>query len=285
MPHRRRAGLVPSHHLHGRPADDRRPAQVVALDRRGEPVGRDHRPLGGRQPVPVRRPPPEPALDDAVARQLLRPDRPRAHDLPDHGPEERERDVPRAHAARRGRPGGRAVGRDAASEVPRADGDLARERRGRARYGQLAEPRPGRPRRRRRRRRPGDGQGRDGLGPRSRLQGRAAPDADAAVDGGRAARTVVARACVHDRDADRSRGCRRRGRLRRDDASDRPRARRDVAAERGGRPEREPAQPRPRRAGAPAWDAFPQRHGRHADNRPGPWTTRCPRRRGRCRRR
>ena len=40
-----------------------------------------------------------------------------------------------------GRPGRRAVGRDAASEVPRADGDLAGERRCRARYGQLAEPR------------------------------------------------------------------------------------------------------------------------------------------------
>ncbi len=137
----------------------------------------------------------------------------------------------------------------------------------------------------RRRRRPGDGQGRDGLGPRSRLQGRAAHDADAAVDGRRAARAVLAGACVHDLDADRSRGRRRRGRLRRDHASDRRSPRRHVAAQRGRRPERQPAQLRPRCAGAPAWDAFAQRHGRHADRRRGPWTTRCPRRRGRCRRR
>ena len=49
--------------------------------------------------------------------------------------------------------------------------------------------------------------------------------------------------------------------------------------------ERQPAQLRPRRAEPRARDALAQRHGRHADDRPGPWTTRCPRRRGRCRRR
>ena len=178
----RRAGLVPPHDPDERRGHDRDAAQVVALDRRREPLRRRDRALGRRKHVPVRRPPPEPALDDALAGLLLRPGRPREHDLPHHRPAERERDGAREHAARPGRAGGRRLGRDAASEVPRADRHLAGERRGRARHEQQPEPRPGDPERRRRRPRLGHGAGRDGLRPRPGLQERAQADADAGVD-------------------------------------------------------------------------------------------------------
>ena len=163
--HGRRAGLVPSHDPDERPGHDQHAVQVVALDGRGEPVGRHDRPARGRQHLPVRRPAAERALDDAVDRLPVRSDRPGAHDLPDHRPAERERDVPPAHAGRAGRPGGRALGRDPAPEVPRAERDVGGQRRRGAHNGQQPQLRPRGPRPRRGRHRPGDGEGSDAVRP------------------------------------------------------------------------------------------------------------------------
>ena len=79
--------------------------QVVALARRGEPLRRQDRPARGRRHVPVRPAPAERALDDALDRLRLRPDRPRAHGRARHrhaelGPDERAEHARRAPSPR-----------------------------------------------------------------------------------------------------------------------------------------------------------------------------------------
>ena len=212
---------------------------------RGSTCGPPHE--GGATPDDQRLAP-ERALDDALARQLLRPGRPREHDLADRRPEDRERDGALAHRARAGRPAGRPLGRDAAPEVPRAERDLVDQRRRRPEHRQQPQPRPRRPHGGSRRRRPGDGQGPDDVRPRPRDHRQRAADRDAAVDCRHAARRRAGRRALHDLDPGRPRRRRRRDRLRRDDASDRPRARRDVGARRRRRREREQPELRPRRA-------------------------------------
>ena len=94
---------LPPHHLHQHRADGRRPAQVVAVAGRGEPVRRHDRPARGRRHVPVRPAPAERALDHAVDRLRLGPGRPRTHGRPDHRHAQRRPDDRAAHRRRAGR--------------------------------------------------------------------------------------------------------------------------------------------------------------------------------------
>ena len=96
--------------------------QVVSLARRAERVWREDRALRGRLATHHRRVAAEQALDDDLRRLLLRSGQPRAHDAADLAASRADRCVDADPGARR--PHRRAVDRDGAPRVPRADDDL-----------------------------------------------------------------------------------------------------------------------------------------------------------------